>query len=69
MAPEFEATVRARFVLTLALDAVMALASQESSETQMQAWRLASRRLIQRLIVPVSRTFWEGRPVVAWIRI
>jgi hypothetical protein len=69
MASGFEATVLARFVLTLPLDAATALASQKSLETQMQASRLALRRLLQRLLVPVSRTFWEGRPVVAWIRI
>jgi len=69
MAPGFEATVLARFVLTLPLDAATALASQKSSETQMQASRPALRQLLQWLLGPVSRTFWEGRPVVAWIRI
>jgi monoamine oxidase len=69
MAPGFEATVLARFVLTLPLEAATALASRKSSETQMQASRLVLQRLAQRLLVSVSRMFWEGHPVVAWIRI
>ena len=58
----------ARLFLALALDAATVLASRKSSETQMQASKLALRRLVQPLLVPVLQTSLAERSA-ALIRI